>query len=148
MNLFRNVLFWIVLALVGALLAQVLLADPGYVLVRFRGSDYTTTVASALAIGLALLAALWLLWTLLALPLRSWRRHRDQRARARLGEGLQALHRGHYERAHVLLAQAADDGQVQGGSVEASARLAAARAAAARGDQAAARHQLDALGER
>jgi HemY protein len=148
MNLFRNVLFWIVLALVGALLAQVLLADPGYVLVRFRGSDYSTTVASALAIGLALLAALWLLWTLLTLPLRSWRRHRDQRARARLGEGLDALHHGHYERAHTLLAQAADDGDVQGGSVEASARLAAARAAAARGDAAAARHQLDALGER
>ena len=56
MNLFRNVLFWIVLALVGALLAQVLLADPGYVLVRFRGSDYTTTVASGVA------ARCWRCW--------------------------------------------------------------------------------------
>ena len=34
MNLFRNLLFWIVLALAGALLAQLLLQDPGYVLVR------------------------------------------------------------------------------------------------------------------
>ena len=50
MNLFRNLLFWIVLALVGALLAQLLLADPGYVLVRFRGMDYTTTVATGLLI--------------------------------------------------------------------------------------------------
>ena len=48
MNLFRNLLFWIVLALVGALLAQLLVQDPGYVLVRYRGNDYTTTVASAL----------------------------------------------------------------------------------------------------
>ena len=143
MNLFRNLLFWIVLALVGALLAQLLLADPGYVLVRYHGSDYTTTVASGLLIALATLAGLWLLWTLLTLPFRSWRRHRDRRARARLGEGLDALHHGHYDRAEKLLVQAADEGEV-----EASARLAAARAAAARGDSVAARSQLDALGER
>ena len=143
MNLFRNLLFWIVLALVGALLAQMLLADPGYVLVRYRGSDYTTTVVSGLLILLASLAGLWVLWKLLTLPFRSWRRHRDRRARARLGEGLDALHHGHYERAEKLLMQAADEGEV-----EASARLAAARAAAARGDAVAARNQLDALGER
>ena len=143
MNLFRNLLFWIVLALVGALLAQLLLADPGYVLVRYRGSDYTTTVASGLLILLASLAGLWVLWKLLTLPFRSWRRHRDRRARARLGEGLDALHHGHYECAEKLLMQAADEGEV-----EASARLAAARAAAARGDAVAARNQLDALGER
>ena len=148
MNLFRNVLFWIVLALVGALLAQLLLADPGYVLVRFRGSDYTTTVASGLLILLATVAGLWLLWTLLTLPFRSWRRHRDRRARARLGEGLDALHHGHYERAHKLLVQAAEDGGAQHGPIETSARLAAAHAAAARGDDVAARMQIDALGER
>ena len=147
MNLFRNVLFWIVLALVGALLAQLLLADPGYVLVRFRGSDYTTTVASGLLILLAVLAALWLAWTLLALPFRSWRRHRDRRARARLGEGLDALHHGHYARAHKLLVQAAEDGDATGSAVATSARVAAARAAAGRGDPAAARAQIDALGE-
>ena len=48
MNLFRNLLFWIVLALVGALVAQLLVQEPGYVLVRYRGIDYTTTVAAAL----------------------------------------------------------------------------------------------------
>ena len=40
MNLFRNLLFWILLALLGAIAAQLLLAAPGYVLVRFRGYDY------------------------------------------------------------------------------------------------------------
>ena len=53
MNLFRSVLFWLVLAVLGALLAQVLLQDPGYVLVRFRGSDYTTTVAAGIGMMLA-----------------------------------------------------------------------------------------------
>ena len=143
MSLFRNLLFWIVLALVGALLAQLLLADPGYVLVRFRGSDYTTTVAAGLLLLLAVTVGAWLLWKLLTLPFRSWRTHRDRRGRARLGEGLDALHHGHYGRAEKLLAQVADDGDI-----EASARLAAARAAAARGDSVAARAQLDALGER
>ena len=147
MNLFRNLLFWIVLALVGALLAQMLLADPGYVLVRFRGSDYTTTVASGIALLLAVLAVAWLLWTVFTLPFRSWRRHRDRRARARLGEGLQALHHGHYERAGRLL----DEAAVQSGGeedIESTARLGAARAAIARGDATRARTQLEALGDR
>jgi HemY protein len=147
MNLFRNVLFWIVLALVGALLAQVLMTDPGYVLVRFRGIDYTTTVASGVLILLAALAIAWLAWTVLALPFRSWRRHRDGRARARLGEGLQALHHGHYDRAGKLLDQAAAEASGDG-EIEAAARLAAARAAVARGDAGGARRQLDALGDR
>lgn len=142
MNLFRNVLFWIVLALLGALAAQLLLADPGYVLVRYRGYDYETTFATvvlATVVGLVLLA---LAWKLLLLPFRSWRAHRDRRGRARLGEGLDALNRGHYERAEKLLAEAAADGDVAAG-----ARLAAARAAIARGDHAAARAQLAALDE-
>ena len=50
MNLFRSVLFWLLLAVLGALLAQVLLQDPGYVLVRFRGSDYTTTVTAGMVL--------------------------------------------------------------------------------------------------
>ncbi len=144
MNLFRNLLLWILLALLGAFAAQLLLADPGYVLVRFRGYDYETTVASAALVTLLVLVGIWLLWKLLTLPFRSWRTHRDRRARARLGEGLDALHRGHYDRAEKLLAQvAADEGDAGAG-----ARVAAAQAASARGDQVAARAQLAALGER
>ena len=142
MNLFRNLLFWVVLALLGALAAQLLLAEPGYVLVRFRGYDYETTVAAVTLVTLAVLIGLWLAWKLLMLPFRSWRTHRDRRNRARLGEGLDALNRGHYERAEKLLAEAAEDEDVATG-----ARLAAARAAMARGDHAAARTHLAALHE-
>ncbi len=142
MNLFRNLLFWIVLALLGALAAQLLLADPGYVLVRFRGYDYETSVATVALATLAALVVLWLAWKLLMLPFRSWRAHRDRRGRARLGEGLDAFHRGHYERAEKLLAQASEDADVATG-----ARLGAARAAIARGDHAAARSHLAALDE-
>ncbi|GAA3912014.1 heme biosynthesis HemY N-terminal domain-containing protein [Luteimonas lutimaris] len=144
MNLFRNLLFWIVLALVGALLAQLLLADPGYVLVRYRGMDYTTTVAAGVLIVVAALFALWLLWKLVTLPFRAWRGHRDRQSRARLGGGLEALHHGHYARAQKLLEQAAADDDTVAGV----ARSAAAQAALARGDSAAARTQVDAMGER
>jgi len=143
MNLFRSLLFWIVLALLGALAAQFLLADPGYVLVRFRGMDYTSTVA-AMVIGiLAALLVLGLLWKLVTLPFRAWRERSDRNARARLGEGLDALHGGHYARAEQALARAATDGDDS-----AVARIAAARAARARGDVAAAQAHIDALDPR
>lgn len=143
MNLFRNILFWLVLAVIGALAAQLLLQDPGYVLVRYRGNDYTTTVTSGVLILLGAMVALWILWTLLALPFRAWRGMRHRQARARLADGMNALHQGHWSRAEKLLAQAADEPQV-----EAVARVAAARAADARGDADAAQQHLDALGER
>lgn len=143
MNLFRSVLFWLVLAVLGALLAQVLLQDPGYVLVRYRGTDYTTTVAAGIGLLLAGLFALVLLWTLLRLPFRAWKRHRERQARAKLTEGFAAYQRGEYARAELLLKQAADTGEA-----EAVARVHAAKAAAARGDERAASAHADALGER
>ncbi len=143
MSLFRSVLFWLVLAVLGALLAQVLLQDPGYVLVRFRGTDYTTTVAAGIGILLVAAIALVLLWTLLRLPFRMWNRHRKRQARARLTDGLAAYERGDYKRAEQLLQQAAD-----AGDLEAVARAQATRAALARGDEAAAAAQIDAFGER
>ena len=144
MNLFRMLLLWLVLALAGALAAQLLLSqDPGHVLVRWRGYDYTTTVLVAVAVLFAAAFCLWLLWTLLALPFRAWGRHRDARARARIGDGLDALYQGQWTRAEKLLVQAAEDEQV-----ESAARIGAAEAALARGDHAAARAHLAGFGER
>lgn len=143
MNLFRSVLFWLVLAVLGALLAQLLLQDPGYVLVRFRGSDYQTTVAAGLGLLLACMFGVALLWNLLRLPFVAWKRRRERQTRAHLIDGLHAHQRGEYQRAEQLLKQAATQGE--GGNL---ARIHAARAAAARGDDAAASAHLDALGER
>ena len=140
MKLLR-LLFWIVLLLLAVLGAQALLADPGTVLVRFRGTDYTTTVAGLVFGVLVTAVVLWLLWALLIWPFAGWRRRRDRLARARLGEGLDALHHGHYTRAEGLLAQAADDDPTVAGQ----ARMAASRAAFARGDLASARAHLQRL---
>lgn len=143
MNLFRSVLFWLVLAVLGALLAQVLLQDPGHVLVRFRGMDYTTTVAVAIGLLLAAVVGAVLLWNLLRLPFRAWHRHRARQSRARLTDGMLAYQHGDYARAEQLLRQAADEQDV-----EPLARAHAARAALARGDEAGALAHLDGFGER
>ncbi|ATD66593.1 porphyrin biosynthesis protein [Luteimonas chenhongjianii] len=145
MSLLRALLVWIVIALVGALAAQLLLSsDPGYVLVRRGGVDYTTTVINAIAMLLGALVVLWLLVSLLMLPFRSWGRYRETRAQSRLGEGLDALHQGHYARAEKLLLQSADENPYY----EPAARVAATQAAITRGDAIGARAHLDRLGDR
>ena len=140
MNLFRNLLFWIVLALVGALAAQLLVQDPGKVVVTYGGMNYFTNVPKALLMLIGGLLALWLVWKVLSLPFTAVRRHRKKQARARLIDGLDALHQGHWTRAEKSLAQAA-----RNRDVAAIAGVAAARAAAARGDTAAKVQYLDAL---
>lgn len=141
MNLFRNLLIWILLAIVGALAWHLLAQDPGYVLVRYRGTDYSTTALWAAAGMVAGVLALWLLWTAVTLPFRAWRGHQNRQSHARLSGGLEALHHGHYARAEKLLVQAADD-------EVAIARIGASQAAMARGNVEAARQHLAALGER
>jgi len=140
MNLFRNLLFWIVLALVGALAAQLLVQDPGKVVVTYGGMNYFTNVPKALLMLIGGLLALWLVWKVLSLPFTAVRRHRKKQARARLIDGLDALHQGHWTRAEKSLAQAS-----RNRDVAAIAGVAAARAAAARGDAAAKVQYLDAL---
>lgn len=145
MSLLRALLVWIVIALVGALAAQFLLGDdPGYVLVRHGGVDHTTTVVNAIAMALGAMVVFWLVVTLILLPFRSWGRYRETRAQSRLGEGLEALHQGHYTKAEKLLQQSADETPYY----ESAGRLAAAQAAIGRGDSSAARAHLDRFGER
>ncbi len=141
MALFRNLLFWLVLALAGALVAQVLVQDPGYVLVRYRGMDYSTTLAVALLIGLAGLLGLWLLWKLVSLPFAAVRRRRERLLRQRLAEGVDGVLQGHWSRAEKALAHAAQDPDQA-----VLAHAAAARSAHARADAAALTTHLAALG--
>lgn len=142
----RNALILLVVVLAGALGAQWLAhngRDFGEVLVRVGGNEFIASLPGAV---LALLIAgllLWLLWSVLALPFRAWARHRRKQARARLTEGLEALHGGHWQRAEGLLTKAADDVEV--GTI---ARTAALRAAASRGDSAAVQQHLAALQQR
>ncbi|MBS7457439.1 heme biosynthesis protein HemY [Coralloluteibacterium stylophorae] len=130
MSPFRSLLFWLFLAVLGALGATLLLADPGLLLIEIRGWTVETSVAFAV---LALLVAILLgglVLRLLMLPVDAWRGHRRRRSRVRLASGLGALHEGRWQRAEATLLQAAEDA-----GLRAVALLNAARAAWARGDR-------------
>lgn len=139
MVILRSALFWILLALAAVLGFQLLLADPGLVLVRFGGQDYTTTFPNAVAMALGALAVLWLLQKLVTVPMHAMRRRRERNERRRLTEGLTDLHTGHWERGERTLLATDDE------EAHAIARVHAARAAAARGDSTVAQQHVDAL---
>ncbi len=145
MKAFRSLLVVLLVAAIGILGAQWLGQESvrgiGEVIVRAGGNDYIATLPQAL---LALLIAgllLWLLWTLLSAPFRSWARYRRRQGRARLIDGLQALDGGQWQRAEKLLLSAASEKEVRP-----IALVAAMRAAEARGDTASAGQHLQQLG--
>lgn len=147
MKSFRTAIILLLLVLAGTVGAQWLARDGardlGEVFVRAGGYDFSATLPGALlALGAVALLA-WLAWKLLTLPFRAWGRYRRKQARARLTEGLEALHAGHWQRAERLLQRAADDDEV--GTI---ARTATIRAADARGDEAAVQAHLAALSAR
>lgn len=108
MNLFRTAIACVLLALLGALMAQLLLQEPGYVLVRYRGYDISTTVAAGIGLLLAGLAVLAVAGALLALPIQLVRRYRQQQHHPHVSEALAALRAGDLPRAEQLLQQASD----------------------------------------
>lgn len=146
MKLFRAVLALVLVCVLVVAGAQ-WLNDPslrrfGQVIVQAGGNDYVATLPKA---GLLLLIAallLWLLWTLLAAPFRVWLRFRRKQARARLIDGLTALHHGRWLTGEKLLLSAADEAEV--GPVALAAAL---RAADKRGDETAAARHLQRLQE-
>ena len=130
MSFFHTLLWWLLLAALGALAWEQFSIDPGQVVIRWHGS---TLVFQSLAVFLAcwglLWFGLWALWTLLRLPFTAWHRLAQTQARKRLVNGLLALNEGRYTRAEALLAKAAEDDE----SATVS-RLAARQAALRRGD--------------
>ena len=144
MKVFRALIVLLLLLVAGVFGAQWVAHDGardlGEVFVRAGGYDLKASLPGALLAIAAGLVFLWLAWKLLTLPFRAWGRYRRRQSRARLIEGLEALHGGHWMRAEKLLQRAAEDHEV--GAI---ARNAAARAAEVRGDEAAAQGHLSAL---
>ncbi len=132
MKLFRGLLLYLALAVVGAVLWKFFADDQSQVVVSMPGTTYSTTVTKALAILAGALFAAWLVLWLLRLPFRLWNQRRRKQSRARMTGGLLALHEGRWSRAEKLFTQAAEDP-----AMRLTARLGAAQAAHARGDSAA-----------
>lgn len=129
MSFYRTLLWWLVLAALGALAWELLSQDLGNVVIRWHGKTITTTVAFALVAWAFLSLLFWALWSLVRLPFVAWRRHAKRQARQRLISGLVALHEGRHARAESLLAKAANDDDAR-----LLARIGAREAALRRGD--------------
>jgi len=140
---FRTLLWWLLLAALGALAYELLARDVGELVLRWHGFTATTTVAFALLAWALLWFAAWVAWTLLRLPFTAWQRLAQAQARKRLLNGYIALHEGREARAIALLDKAAEDPEA-----EAVARLLAREAALRRGDFATAAQQQTALAAR
>lgn len=117
---------------------QWVVEDPGYVLVRLRGTSIETTLVFSIVAVLLSWAILSLAWRLLRWPIRAWIRTQRKRARENLANGMAAFAEGRYQQAERQLAKAAKQPAVRG-----PAYLAIARAAHSRGDDAAAQGALD-----
>ncbi len=137
MNLFRSLLFWIILALAGALVAQLLAQDPGEVIVNFSDWSYRKSLSYTLLLLIVAVMAIWVAWRVLSAPFVILRRRRKKAARMRLIDGLEAVHQGHWSRGEKLLDDAARDREVA-----TVARIGAAHAASGRGDLQASRKHL------
>jgi HemY protein len=140
---FRTLLWWLLLAAIGALAYELLARDLGELVLRWHGFTLTTTVAFALIAWGLLWFVFWLLWTLLRLPFTAWQRLAQTQARKRLVNGLVALHEGRHARAGALLGKAAEDDEIA-----IIAQLAAREAAVRSGDAVAAAQWQAALAER
>ncbi len=113
MNVFRGLIWCLLLAAAGAVAWEALSTDMGFVLIRWHGKIVETTVAYGLIFWLLISVALWSLWFLLRLPFNAWQALAKKQARLRLINGMQALHEGRYARAENLLLKAANENDIR-----------------------------------
>ena len=138
MKTWIGILALLLVAAAAAFGWQWLVEDPGYVLVRLRGTTLETSLVFSVLALLVTWGVLSLTWRLLRWPLRAWIRTQRKRARENLAGGLTAFAEGRYLQAERQLAKAARQPALRG-----PALLAMARAAHARGDDERAASTLD-----
>jgi len=101
----------VVLALfASAFAAHFLLADPGYVIINFRGYVVEMSVPVLLGIAVVLLFSIWLLRKIILAPRRLGEaagRYRSARSGQKLTRGMIAVAEGNFARGEKMLARAA-----------------------------------------
>ena len=100
----------IVTLILGALLAQFLGGDPGYVIINFRGHVFEMSVPMLFILFVAAIAALWLAWFIVRAPRKLGEaagRLRAGRAGQKLTDGMIQIAEGNFAKGEKLLARAA-----------------------------------------
>ncbi|WP_045728756.1 heme biosynthesis HemY N-terminal domain-containing protein [Xanthomonas sp. GPE 39] len=147
MKSFRSLIVLLIVIALGVIgaqwLAQEQLREFGEVIVRAGDTDYIASLPQAALLLVIAFLLLWLIGNVLSFPFRAWGQHRRKQSRARLIEGLTAVHNGQWTRAEKQLDTAAQDPDVS-----VIALIAAVRVADARGDTHAVERHLRHLAER
>ena len=141
MRLWFGVLLLLVLAAAAAFGWHWLASDPGYVMVRVRGTTLETSLVFALVFVLVAWGIASILFRFARWPFRAWGRAYRRRGRERLASGLTALVEGRYAQAERDLAKASNHSALRG-----PALLALAQSAHERGAEDRAREALDDIG--
>ena len=100
----------IVTLILGALLAQFLGGDPGYVIINFRGHIFEMSVPMLFILFVAAVAAIWLIWFIVRAPRKLGEaagRLRAGRAGQKLTDGMIQIAEGNFAKGEKLLARAA-----------------------------------------
>lgn len=138
MRVWFGVLLLLVLAAAAAFGWHWLASDPGYVMIRVRGTTLETSLVFALVVLLVAWGVLSIVVRFARWPFRAWGRAYRRRGRERLASGLTALAEGRYAHAERDLGKASNHAALRG-----PALLALAQSAHERGSEERAREALD-----
>lgn len=138
MKLWRWILALVIIAALAAFGWHWVAEDPGYVLLRFRGTTVQTSLLAAVVMLLLLWALIGVLWRAVHWPFGAFSRRHRRVSRQRLADGLVALMEGRHGDAERDLHRASRLGALRG-----PALLAAAEAASRRGEHGRALEALD-----
>ena len=138
MRLWFGVLLLLLLAAAAAFGWHWLASDPGYVMIRVRGTTLETSLVFALVVLLIAWGVLSIVVRFARWPFRAWGRAYRRRGRERLASGLTALAEGRYTHAERDLGKASSHAALRG-----PALLALAQSAHERGSEERASEALD-----
>ncbi|HEV7491238.1 MAG TPA: heme biosynthesis HemY N-terminal domain-containing protein [Rhodanobacteraceae bacterium] len=136
MRIWFGVLVLLVLAAAAAFGWHWLASDPGYVMVRMRGTTLETSLVFAVVVLLIAWGVLSILVRFARWPFSAWGRVYRRRGRERLASGLTALVEGRYAHAERDLAKASNHTALRGPALLALAQSAHERGAEARASEA------------
>ena len=138
MRLWFGVLVLLAIAAAAAFGWHWLASDPGYVMVRVRGTTLETSLIFAIVALLVLWGVVSIVLRFARWPFRAWGRAYRRRGRERLASGLTALAEGRYSNAERDLLKASNHSALRG-----PALLALAQSAHERGSEERAQETLD-----
>ena len=98
--------------------------DLGVVVVRLGGYDFSTGLPQTIVLLATVAVLIWLVWTSLKLPFKTWRSYQQRQDLNRFVDGLRHAELGQWQRAEQLLMKASKNSAIGGVAIAAAIRCA------------------------